>query len=453
MNPAVEKIGEVTRGTPYEGRLYLVGGAVRDEIMGCLPTEDVDIVLEGDALKLAGFLHDKGIAEHRPVTYPRFGTAMVTIQGHTVELVSARRETYAPESRKPEIEPAGLYDDVRRRDFTINTLLQNLHTGEIYDLTSEGRADIEAKVIRTPTEPTITFYDDPLRMLRAVRFAVRLGFEIEKATHDAIVKEAERLAIISRERIRDEFAKILLGDEPSRGMRMLKETGLLAQFAHEFLEMQRVEQDGGHLWDVWNHTLHSLDAVHSQADLVLRLAVLFHDVGKPRTKTRDEAGRTHFYGHEDLGAQIARRVLTRLRFPTEEINRVVRLTVMHMRIGEYRGEWKDAAVRRLMRDAGDDMPDLMALARADRRGASPTASTENLDELEARMEDVLRKTPIGELKSPLNGREIMDLLKIPSGPRVREVKEFLTDQVIEGKLQPKDKESARRAVLEKFGGA
>ena len=449
-SPAIERIREATRGTPYDGRLYLVGGVVRDRIMGRPPTEDVDIVLEGDALELARFLHRKHAADHRPVTYARFGTAMVAIQGHTVELVSARRESYAPETRKPEVQPAGLYDDVLRRDFTINTLLENLHTGEVLDLTGKGLADIRAGIIRTPTEPATTFYDDPLRMLRAVRFAVRLGFEIEGGTYEAMVRDAERLAIISKERVRDEFVKILLSDEPARGLRMLKESRLLDQFAPELLEMQGVTQNGGHVYDVWEHTLHAVESLPTQADLTLRLAILFHDVGKPRTKIVDDQGHTHFYGHEALGAEIARRVLRRLRFPVSEITRVERLVSMHLRAGEYSSEWRDAAVKRLMRDAGGDMPDLLALARADRAGAGPTASTENLDELERRMENILLKTPVRELESPLDGREIMDLLKIPSSRKVREVKEFLTEQVIEGRLAPGDKDAARKLVVGKF---
>jgi poly(A) polymerase len=459
MNSAVEKIREATCGTRYEEQLYLVGGIVRDKVMGRPlrqaqgrpPTEDVDIVLEGDALELARFLHGKGIADHKPVTYPRFGTAMVTIGGHAVELVSARKESYAPTSRKPQVEHAGLYEDVMRRDFTINTLLENLHTGETLDLTGRAMEDIRAGIIRTPTEPATTFYDDPLRMLRAIRFAVRLGFEIEKATYEAIVRDAARLAIISKERIRDEFAKILLSDKPARGLRMLNDAGLLAQFAPELVEMQGVEQGGGHFYDVWEHVLHSLESLPPQADLTLRLAVLLHDTGKPKTKTQDSGGKIHFYGHEDLSAQIARKILRRLRFPVSEAVRVARLISMHMRIGEYRREWRDAAVKRLMRDAAGDIPDLLALAMADIKGYGPNASTENLEKLEKRMERILLKVPVEELESPLDGREIMDLLEIPSSPKVKEVKEYLCEEVIEGRLAPGDKESARKLVLEKFG--
>ena len=451
MNPAIEKIREVTSGTPYEGRIFLVGGIVRDKVMGRPPTEDVDMVLEEDALEFARFLYKQGITEHRPVTYPRFGTAMVTIEGHTVELVGARKESYAPESRKPEVERATLCDDILRRDFTINTLLENLHTGELLDLTGKGLMDIKAGIIRTPTEPATTFYDDPLRMLRAVRFAVRFDFEIEPKTYEAIIKDAQRLNIISKERIRDEFAKILLSDRPARGLRTLKETGLLAQFALEFLPMQGVTQDGGHIYDVWEHTLHALDSLPPQADLVLRLAVLFHDTGKPTTKTVDDEGHSHFYGHEELSAEIARKVMNRLRFPTSETARVARLVSMHMRIGEYKSEWKDAAVRRLMRDAGPDISDLIALARADRVGANPAATRGDLMELEHRMENILLKIPVHKMESPLDGKEIMDLLHISSGPKVKEIKNFLCEQVIEGKIAPEDKEAARELVLKRFG--
>ena len=450
-NPAIETIREITRGTGYEGRLFLVGGVVRDKVMGRLPTEDVDIVLEGDALELAHFLYAQRIADHKPVVYPRFGTAMVSIKGHTVELVSARRESYGPESRKPEVELAELKEDILRRDFTINTLLENLHTGEIMDLTGCAMTDIEAGIIRTPTDPQTTFYDDPLRMLRAVRFAVRLGFDIEEETCKAILRDAPRLAIVSRERIRDEFVKILLSDQPGMGLRMLKELRLLKQFAHEFIETQGVTQDGGHIYDVWEHTLHALDSLPSDADLTLRLAVLFHDVGKPRTKSVDDEGHSHFYGHEDLSAETTRRVMNRLRFPTNETARVIRLVELHMRIGEYRREWKEAAVKRLIRDAGGDIADLLRLARADRAGAQPNASMVSLNELERRIAETMLSTTVAEMESPLDGKEIMDLLGIAPGPEVKEVKEWLTDQVIEGRLTPRDKENAKKMALARFG--
>lgn len=449
----IETIREATQGTPYEGKLFLVGGVVRDKMMGCPVPEDIDIVLEGDALELARFLYEKGITDHRPVTYARFGTAMVSIDGHTVELVSARRESYVPESRKPDVQLATLYDDVLRRDFTINTLMENLHTGEILDMTSEGQADIKAGIIRTPTDPETTFYDDPLRMLRAVRFAVRFGFEIEGRTWEAILRDAERLNIISKERIRDEFVKILMSERPSRGLRMLRQAGLLQQFAPELVQMQGVTQDGGHIYDVWEHTLHALEAVSSERDLALRLAVLFHDVAKPLTKTLDTEQHSHFYGHDSLGAEIARKVLNRLRLPSSEISRVANLVSMHMRVGEYSDEWSDSAVKRLMRDAGLNMHDLLELAKADRIGANPNASVASLRDLEQRIDVILQRLPLEAFQSPLGGREIMELLDIPPGTKIGEVKDFLMEEILDGRLDPEDKDAARRLVREKFGGS
>jgi poly(A) polymerase len=376
---------------------------------------------------------------------------MVQIEGRTVEFVSARRESYAPESRKPHVEPAELIDDIMRRDFTINTLLEDLHTGQIFDLTHKGLADIEAGIIRTPTDPDITFYDDPLRMLRAVRFAVRFDFEIEPATLLAIVRNAPRLAIVSRERIRDEFVKIMLTEEPARGIRMLKETGLLQEFMPELLRMHQVTQDGGHIHDVWEHSLHALQSLPPQADLTLRLAVLFRDIGKPLTKTLDAEGHSHFYGHEDVGVELVRKIMRRLRFSNSRINRVTQLISMHMRIGEYRREWKDSAVKRLLRDANGEVSDLVLLAKADRIGANPNASLADLDELQHRMENALFKQQVLEIESPLDGDEIMSLLGIPPGPKLREIKNYLMDQVIEGKLAVDDKDSARKLVLQKFG--
>src|SRR2546421_2571191 len=239
-----DKLREATRGTEYEGRLYLVGGIPRDRALGLPVSDDVDIVLEGDAPRLARFLASKGLSDHAPVTYPRFGTAMITVDGHAVELVSARSESYEATSRKPDVRPATLMDDVLRRDFTINTLLENLHTGERQDLTGRSLADLEAGIIRTPLEPKVTFYDDPLRMLRAIRFAVRFGFNIDAPTWQAIIEDSHRLSlmgpnppVVSAERIRDEFLKILLSVRVVRGLTLLRESGLLTQFFPELLRM------------------------------------------------------------------------------------------------------------------------------------------------------------------------------------------------------------------------
>lgn len=448
MSIVLDKLREATKGTEYEGRLFLVGGIVRDRVLGLPDDEDVDIVLEDDATKLAHFISKKGLADHAPVVYPRFGTAMVSVLGRQVELVSARSESYSPESRKPDVVLATLDQDVLRRDFTINTLLQNLHTGEILDLTGRAMRDIREGIIRTPTDPDITFEDDPLRMLRAVRFAARFGFEIEHDTYEAIGRKAARLQIISAERIRDEFSKMLMTSARSQAIEILRTTGLLAEFAPELLTMHGVTQNIYHIYDVWTHTMKALEAIPEDSDLTLRLAALFHDVGKPRTRSVDEHGNVHFYTHQVIGSDISRRVLSRLRYPNEMISRVAKIISMHLRVGEYDSEWTDTAVRRLVRDAGSDLETLIALTNADKSAANTAIASVDIDELRERIAHATAKIDVASIRSPLDGNEIMRILGIDGGPVLGEIKEFLANEVIEGRLAQDDKETAADLVRE-----
>ena len=442
---------DATRATPYEGRLYLVGGFVRDKGMG-LPSakDDIDIVLEGDALALAQFLFEQGVAQSHPVVYPRFGTAMLVVGGRDVELVTARIESYAPDSRKPDqIRPGTLQDDARRRDFTINTLLENLHTGEITDPLGLAYADLDAQIIRTPTDPALTFQDDPLRMLRAVRFAARFGFAIAPETWEAIRAHASRLSIISAERINEEFGKTLLTTRAPMGLILLRDSGLLAQFAPELLEMVGVTQNAFHAYDVWTHTLVALGSQPTDASLALRLATLLHDLGKPRTRTVDAEGHVHFYGHQDEGARMARALMQRLKFSNDEISGVTQLVAQHMRIGEYHSEWTDAAVRRLIRDLGPHLDDLFALHRADVSALSPEhQDISRAFELRARVEAIQEHQDIAALTSPLDGLEIMQLLNLPPGKQVGRIKDHLTNEVVEGRLAPDDQQTAARLARE-----
>ena len=376
----LRRLREATLHSPYEGRLYLVGGLLRDRALGLPPGNDLDLVLEGDAIALARFLYERGIARHYPVEYPRFGTAMIHVtdalrpdfEGGVVEFVSARAESYHADSRKPDVRAATLRDDVLRRDFTINTLLENLHTGEILDLTGRAYDDLRAGIVRTPLEPRITFFDDPLRMLRAVRFAARFDFVIEQETWEAICEEAERLRPpqIAHERIREEFVKIarLSGRQFRRGMELLLVSNLLAQFLPQMLPLVGCTQGNWHRYDVWTHTLTALESLPniSRAGLEVRLGLLWHDVGKPatRTETNDEKG-IRFYGHPAVGAQIARDMMNHLKFPNEEIRDVTALIDRHMRLGEYRPDWTDASVKRLIRDCGPYLDDLFTLTRCD----------------------------------------------------------------------------------------
>ncbi|MCX8052398.1 MAG: CCA tRNA nucleotidyltransferase [Armatimonadetes bacterium] len=475
MDRTLEILREVTRGSCYEGRLYLVGGVLRDRLLESSATdeapepnnagktpipdpslvkmeeEDIDIVLEGDACKFAQFLFENDIAERPPVTYPRFGTAMITISGRQVELVGARKESYEHHSRKPKTEPGTLLDDVLRRDFTINTLLQNLHTGEVKDLTGMALRDLQDRIIRTPKDPRVTFEDDPLRMLRAVRFAARLGFNIHPDTYAAICEMAHRLEIVSAERIRDEFIKILMCENATWGLETLRETGLLEQFAPELAAMHGVTQNIYHIYDVWTHTLKTLESIRVEEGIILRLSALLHDVGKVETRTVDEDGSIHFYRHQTVGARIARRLMQRLRFSVAQIERVAFLISMHLRVGEYDKQWTDAAVRRLIRDAGDHLEDAIRLTEADKAAANPNMPSVDIAALREHIGKVKKEIEGKRLTSPLSGREIMEALGLEPGPQIGKIKAFLEGEVIEGRLAPGDKTRAREMLVQRYG--
>ncbi len=443
----LQTLRDAVRDTDYAGRLFLVGGFVRDRVMG-LPSgkDDIDIVLEGDALELARFLRERGAADFEPVVYPKFGTAMVVVKGRDVEIVTARIESYAPDSRKPDtVAPGTLADDARRRDFTINTLLQNLNTGEVTDPLGRAFADIDAQSIRTPTDPLLTFQDDPLRMLRAVRFAARFGFTIEPFTWKAVRQSAPRLSIISAERIRDEFCKTLLTSRATLGLELLKDSGLLAQFAPELMAMVGVTQNEFHAYPVWDHTLLALGNLTPDASLTLRLATLCHDLGKPPTKAVGPDGKVHFYGHAEAGADLTRRLMTRLKFPNDDIAAVSKLVAQHMRIGEYKPLWTDAAVRRLMRDLGPQLGDLFEIHRVDVSALAPGhTDISRAGELQDRMAPIQATQDISALTSPLDGQELMARLGLEPGKRLGEIKDYLLNEVVEGRLAPGDKAEAER---------
>ncbi len=445
--PVLQALRDAVRGTAYAGKLFLVGGFVRDQVMG-LPSgkDDIDIVLEGDALALAHFLRQQGAADFEPVVYPKFGTAMVVVKGRAVEMVTARIESYAPGSRKPDSVEAGtLADDAKRRDFTINTLLQSLETGEITDPLGKAFADLDAGIIRTPTDPKLTFQDDPLRMLRAVRFAARFGFTIEPFTWKAVRQSAPRLSIISAERIRDEFCKTLMTTRAPTGLELLKDSGLLAQFAPELTAMVGVTQNEFHAYPVWEHTLLALGNLSPDASLTLRLATLCHDIGKPPAKGVGDDGRVHFYGHAETGAEITRKLMTRLKFSGDEIAAVTKLVAQHMRIGEYKPLWTDAAVRRLIHDLGPQLDDLFEIHRVDVSALSPEhTDISRAHELRSRMAPIQEAQDISTLTSPLDGQELMARLGLRPGKQLGAVKERLVNEVVEGRLAPDDKEGAER---------
>src|SRR6266851_687425 len=408
-------------------KAWIVGGYVRDAVLG-RPHPNPDVVVEdGDGLELARRFAELAGAPP-PVTFERYGTAQVTLPGHLVEFVSARAESYAPDSRKPDVRRATLDEDLRRRDFTVNTLLMDLD-GKIHDPLG-GLADIEARVLRTPADPMRTFADDPLRMLRAIRFAAELGFQPAPDLLPAMRRLKTRLAppVISLERIADELRRMLASERPKLALDLLDEAELLEVILPEIAACKGVEQSGYHTHDVFGHTL--LTVGGTPPDLLLRVAALFHDSGKPKTARGDGT----FIGHEEVGVDIARVALERLRFSQKEIDTVVTLVRLHLRPVFYRSEWTDGAVRRLARDAGPLLDRLMALARAD-IAASAYPEPEKLDELQSRLDRVRAELP-SRLAPLVSGEDIMRIRGIRPGPEVGRIKQKLEELVIDGEIPP-----------------
>jgi len=410
-------------------KAWVVGGYVRDVLLARPRSHpDVDVVVDaGDAPALARHFAELAGAPP-PVTFERFGTAQVTLPGRLVEFVTARAESYAPDSRKPDVRPASLVEDLRRRDFTINALLMDFD-GKIEDPLG-GRRDLDAKILRTPADPLRTFADDPLRMLRAVRFAAELGFSLDPSLVPAMRELKARLAppVISIERISDELRKILAAPRPKLGLDLLDEGGLLEVILPEIAACRGVPQSGYHTHDVFGHSLLTVEA--TPPDLLLRVAALFHDVGKPKTAKGDGT----FLGHEEVGAEIARRALERLRFAQKEIDVIVGLIRLHLRPVFYTSEWSDGAVRRLARDAGPLLDRLMLLARAD-IAASAYPEPEKLDELQSRLDSVRAELP-SRLAPLITGEEIMRVRGIGPGREVGRIKQKLEELVIDGEIPP-----------------
>ena len=415
-------------------KAWVVGGYVRDHLLG-RTKPDLDVVVEhGGARELADRF--AGLAgAGPPVIFERYGTAQVTLPGRLVEFVSARSESYASDSRKPDVRPATLEEDLRRRDFTINTLLMDFDAN-IQDRLGTARGDLEARILRTPADPVQTFSDDPLRMLRAVRFAAQLGFELAPDLLPAMRGLNGRLMppVVSVERITEELCKMLDSDRPKLALELLDAGGLLEVVLPEVAACKGVEQGGYHTHDVFGHTLLAVGL--TPQDLLVRLGALLHDVGKPATATPDGA----FTGHEEVGAGIARGALERLRFPQKDIEAVVTLVRLHLRPVYYRSEWSDGAVRRLARDAGAQIERLMALARAD-IAASAYPEPEKLDELAARLASVLSESPT-RMAAPIDGQDIMRERGLAPGPEVGRIKERLGELILDGGIEP-----TREAVL------
>lgn len=428
------------KGTEFEGQTFFVGGCVRDRLLGLSRSPDLDIVTVSDAQKLAGVLNSKGLLDRPPIVFPRFLTAMVSIDGRQVELTTARSEDYDPKSRKPSVRPASLDEDAVRRDFTINALYQSLDTRRIIDPLGRGMADLNSKVLRTPIDPTKTFFDDPLRMMRAVRFRSQLGFTFDSGLVDSLKSQSGRMAVLSHERIRDELVKILHLPRPSGCLQELVDLDLMPHVFACVADMCGCEQGGVHHKDVWGHTLDVIDLTDAQ-DLVLRLAALLHDCGKPAVKSIDPDGRVRFLSHETVGAKIAAQELLRLRFPKETVHRVAHLVRHHMRAGSA-PILSSAAARRIIRDLGPQVGQWLSLVEADSGSLLPGNSTLDMQTIRSKIAEVQFVSSASQIKSPLTGQEIMEATGLGPGPEVGRLKSLLDEDVVEGRLKHDDKSGA-----------
>jgi poly(A) polymerase len=423
--------------------LFLVGGIVRDLLLEMPVGHDLDLTTNAVPRQTERALRAAGgkvftIGE-------KFGTIGAVFDDVQVEITTYRAEEYQPGSRKPAVAFGhSLVDDLARRDFTINAIALDAKGSQIED-PFDGRRDLARGVVRAVGNPVERFREDPLRLLRAVRFAARLGFELDPQTQQAIEQSASALGNISRERVRDELDKTLLGPDPARGIRLLCDFGL-AEFSLPDVPKLRGMQNepgGGHHKDVFNHTLQVLDRTPPR--LALRWAALLHDIAKPATK-RVEQGRVTFHGHDQRGERMARRILSELREPGELIDTVGRLVGLHLRANAYAGAWTDSAVRRFVLEVGEDaVEDLLALSRADvttGRIERRVAIARSVAELEQRIQELREQEDFARIASPLDGLELMQLFERGPGAWIQPIKDALRELVIEGDLAADDKESA-----------
>jgi len=451
----LKKIGQVADQEGFE--VYAVGGYVRDKLLfadsGDFERKDIDFVVVGDGLKFTEVLKRR-LRARRLVTYERFGTAMLAYKDYQLEFVSARKESYREDSRKPQVEKADLLSDLARRDFTINAIALGLNQhnfGQIVD-PFDGRGDLRRRIIRTPLDPETTFKDDPLRILRAIRFAAQLEFRIEESAKKAIMKMRERLSIVSQERITDELMKILAARRPSIGLRLMDQTGVLELILPEISAMKGVDQkDGYHHKDVFNHTLKVVDNVARVSQkLPLRFTALFHDVAKPRVKTFKEGVGWTFHGHDALGAKMMEKICRRLKLPNNLLKYAQKLIRLHLRPISLANEGvTDSAIRRLLVQAGEDLEDLLILCRADITSGNPLRVKQhlaNFDYLVRRMEEVEEKDRMRAFQSPVRGDEIMRVCGIPPGPMVGKLKKMIEEAILEGEI-PNEHDAAFEYLL------
>ena len=452
-HPIFRTVGDAADDLGLEA--YVVGGYVRDLLLD-RPSKDIDFVCVGSGIELARAVAHRLDGRPRVNYFKTFGTANIRHDGWEFEFVGARKESYRRDSRKPIVEEGTLEDDQNRRDFTINAMALSVNQAGFGVLVDpfDGVSDLEAGIIRTPRDPEVTFSDDPLRMMRAVRFATQLGFTIEPQTLGAIRTQADRIEIISQERITDELNKIVGAPRPSVGFRLLEETGLLALIFPEMnaLKGREVRRGIGHK-DNFYHTIQVLDNLAATSeDLWLRWAAILHDIGKPRTKRFEPGNGWTFHGHEVVGARMVKPIFRRLKLPMgEERAFVEKMVRLHLRpIPLSRHEISDSAIRRLLFDAGDDIDRLMLLCEADitsKNRKKVKRYLENFQVVRQKLVEIEEKDRVRNFQPPVSGEDIMEAFGIPPSRAVGDIKDAIKEAILDGRIE-NDVDQARALMLE-----
>ena len=437
-NYILQLIGEVAD----QVETYVVGGYVRDLIMG-KKSKDIDVVCVGSGIELAQKVVDRLPVKAKLSIFKNFGTAQIKYEDQDIEFVGARKESYRNDSRKPIVEDGTLEDDQKRRDFTINALAISLNHDRLGELIDpfDGVRDIKRKILKTPLDPSITFSDDPLRIMRAFRFAAQLNFDIEATTFEAISSNTERLKIVSQERITDELNKLILSSSSGYGFNLMFHAGVLDIVFPEMVKLHGIKTiDGQGHKDNFFHTIKVLENVAKKSDnLWLRWSAILHDIAKPKTQRFDKKVGWTFHGHEELGARMVPQIFKKLKLPLNEKMRYVqKLVRLHLRpIALVSDEITDSALRRLLFEAGDDLDDLMALCRADitsKNDIKVARYLSNFDKVEQKLREIEERDHIRNFQPPVSGEKIMEYFNISPSKIVGEIKDEIKEAILEGKI-------------------